>query len=344
MILDLYGSNIDLFQEMLSSISKKTEIKRYNVSKNSIGGSSALTSNTIESVSCSPKRKISRALTCAYSKTSPPPSAEVQIKVDEKAENDEIMHFEDSKSQYPSQKLNGPSKETNKIQRNGARSRTHINSGCTSFRSIIEEIDAFDRSFSISPPKFESPKVNHPKNNSISNQKSIIEETKRNEPKYMEEDHLENQITPKRKSNTDYKPDDLRNKERKSPDVLSVNENFELDCSKEIQYYVKNHYEDRSYLSIPKASNRLSIASNLSINSNVHQDITNEIIGDLTSSVKKLSQRLIKSEEIAYETLVEHVRLLNSIKGLENKIEEQKRNRIEKGGIKSGCSNQCLLF
>lgn len=333
---------------MSSPISKKTEHKIYNQSKNSIGGSSAVTSNTIDSVSCSPKRKISRALTCAYFKTSPPPSTKVQIKADEKAKNTEIKCFRDSKSSTPSRKLNEPSKETNKIQRKGTRSRTHINShissGCTSFRSIIEEIEACDHSFSISPPKFESPKVQHAKSNSISKQKTMLDRNKSNDTKFMGEDSLENQITPKRNSNTDYKPDSARNKERKSPDVLSVNENFELDCSKEIQYYVKNQSEDRSYLSIPKVNNRLSIASNLSMNSNIHQDLTNEIIGDLTSSVKKLSQRLIKSEEVAYETLVEHVNLLNSIKGLENKIEEQRRNRIEKNGIKSGCSSQCLLF
>ena len=69
-----------------------------------------------------------------------------------------------------------------------------------------------------------------------------------------------------------------------------------------------------------------------------------EILYELTKSVQELNQRLIRNEEINVHRLHENIILKNTIKSLENKLDDHKAAKIEKEGISVGCTNDCLLF
>lgn len=334
----------NVIQTQISQTSPKVGEKSI-ASRSSLTGSIITTANTIESQSCSPKRKNTRTQTMTFSNN---PVAKVQGKNG----ITEDTYMEEENGKYSYQKLNKSSKVAHYLQVKDIRNRTIIspnpNSSCASFRSIIEEPNSCENAELELPYKLEAFKIDPIKVNCKNSQKDLLRQTlekSSSDIRSMIDGNIENQITPKRIYNEVYNPQETESFDRKSPALFSVDDNFGYDYSKDIPFCISKGYpEDRSYSSIPKASHRLSITSNVSINSNAYQAIPNSILSDLTTSLRELNNRLIKSEEVAYGTLVEHVRLLNSINGLKSKLEEQRKCRIEQKALCSSCSKNCLVF
>lgn len=93
-----------------------------------------------------------------------------------------------------------------------------------------------------------------------------------------------------------------------------------------------------------RITKRNSGNSSLSGNSFYLNDFQQDLLFELTKSVKELNTRLIHSEEITYERLRENIELQNKIKALESRIDEQKHHKLDEKGIKSGCSSGCVVI
>lgn len=346
----LQSHKIDSTQTKISRTSPKVEGK-CTASRNSLTRSIATTANTIESQSCSPKRKPTRTQTMTFSNDPQLPIAKIQTKTQSKNGITEDTYMKEENSKFAYEKLNKSSKDTHYLQVKDIKNRVNIspsnNSNCESFQSFIEEKNISENAELELPFKLDVFKIDPIKVNCKNNQKDIFTPTvgkNSSEIRHIPDDSTENQITPKRFCNSIYNLQETDSFDRKSPALFSIDDHLRFDYSKDIPFYVPKGPEDRSYSSIPKTSRRLSITSNVSINSNGNQGISNSIINDLTISLKELNKRLIKSEEVAYDTLVEHVRLLNSVNGLKSKIKEQRKCRIEKKAICCSCSKNCLVF
>lgn len=101
---------------------------------------------------------------------------------------------------------------------------------------------------------------------------------------------------------------------------------------------------EKSFTSVYKYSNRMSINSNGSNCSLAVTDGQFDLLSELTKSVKELNQRLIRSEEITMERLKENIELKKKLETLESKIDEQKTYKLESSGVSSGCSNRCIII
>jgi hypothetical protein len=110
---------------------------------------------------------------------------------------------------------------------------------------------------------------------------------------------------------------------------------------KEMENKRKN---EKAMLNMMKESRRRSTISNGSVSSMFAAEAQFEMLSDLTKSVRELNQRLIKSEEVTYERLVENIKIKETIKALENKLEDQKSLKIETCGNSTSCSPGCSLF
>lgn len=106
----------------------------------------------------------------------------------------------------------------------------------------------------------------------------------------------------------------------------------------------KKSYTGKSTLSQISNYRRGSVTSNPSVNSIFFSDPNQDLILELSRSVKELNQRLIINEEVTNTRLTENQLLKMTIKNLESKIEDQKSTRLEKEGVHMGCTNSCLLF
>lgn len=100
---------------------------------------------------------------------------------------------------------------------------------------------------------------------------------------------------------------------------------------------------EKSFNSVYKYSNRMSINSNGSNCSLAVTDGQFDLLSELTKSVKELNQRLIRSEEITMERLKENIELKKKLETLESRIDEQKTYKIESEGVSSGCSSRCVI-
>ena len=109
-------------------------------------------------------------------------------------------------------------------------------------------------------------------------------------------------------------------------------------------YERKSIDENKNHLQHIYKQRRSSIGSNGSMNSMMFSEGNHEILYELTKSVQELNQRLIRNEEINVHRLHENIILKNTIKSLENKLDDHKAAKIEKEGISVGCTNDCLLF
>lgn len=95
-----------------------------------------------------------------------------------------------------------------------------------------------------------------------------------------------------------------------------------------------------NYLPSPTSSLRLAIPSSATL----IPDTQIDILHDLTRTVKELSDRLIKSEEITYDRLRENKLLKSKIESLEKKINETENQRISDNGMGPLCHDNCTTF
>ena len=104
---------------------------------------------------------------------------------------------------------------------------------------------------------------------------------------------------------------------------------------------IKKTINDKDNVSVFKQHRRCSIGSNGSM---MFSEAHHEVLYELTKSVQELNQRLIKNEEISINRLQENVILKNTIKNLEGRLEDHKDTRLDREGVRVGCTNGCLVF
>jgi hypothetical protein len=100
----------------------------------------------------------------------------------------------------------------------------------------------------------------------------------------------------------------------------------------------KNRRED-----LGRAMKKNSGNSSLSYHSFAFHDMQQDLLAELTKSVKELNMRLIQSEEITFERLKENLELKNKLKALEGRIEE-KSFKVEEKGVSARCAGGCEVF
>lgn len=123
--------------------------------------------------------------------------------------------------------------------------------------------------------------------------------------------------------------------------IKYTNNRNEFEDSQERIMYNYNDLIDDKIQTLYESKQR---KSSQGLNGSEFSDHHQEILYEISKSIKELNQRLIKNEENTISRERENYLLRSNIKSLEDKIDQQKGLNLEKESVRVECTNSCVIF